>query len=95
MLSEVRDVNHSPALAAARETFLAWRFYHQFRSDADSPMRRPRVGFWSPVLAHDGSNLAATLQTIRESGKEGELDEVIDIAFPGITWEAVDSEGKF
>jgi len=95
MLSEVRDANRFPALAAARETFLAWRFYHQFRSDADSPMRRPRVGFWSPVLAHDGSNLAATLQTIRESGKERELDDIIDQAFPGISWDAVDAEGRF
>ncbi|GAA5130469.1 AAA family ATPase [Luteolibacter yonseiensis] len=95
MLSEVRDANRFPALAAARETFLAWRFYHQFRSDADSPMRRPRVGFWSPVLTHDGANLAATLQTIRESGKGAELDEIVDQAFPGIGWEAVDAEGRF
>lgn len=95
MLSEVRDLITYPALAAVRETFLAWRFYHQFRSDADSPMRRPQVGFWSPVLAHDGSNLAATLQSIHESGKGGRLDEIIGSAFPETDWDAVDSEGKF
>jgi predicted ATPase len=95
MLSEVRDAISYPALAAARETFLAWRFYHQFRSDVDSPMRRPRVGFWSPVLAHDGVNLAATLQSIRESGKGGRLDEIIRSAFSGAEWSAVDGQGKF
>jgi len=95
MLSEVRDAIRFPALAAARETFLAWRFYHQFRTDADSPMRRPRIGFWSPVLSHDGSNLAATLQTIAESGKELELDAIIESAFPGLGWAAVDGAGRF
>lgn len=95
MLSELRDAIQFPALSAAREIFLSWRFYHQFRTDADSPMRRPRVGFWSPVLSHDGSNLAATLQTIRESGKGGELDEIISSAFPEIDWQAVDGNGRF
>jgi predicted ATPase len=74
---------------------LAWRFYHQFRTDIDSPMRRQQIGFWSPVLSHDGSNLAATLQTIRESGKGDELDEVLESAFPGSLWHAVDEIGKF
>jgi len=95
MLSEVRDAISYPALSAARETFLSWRFYHQFRSDADSPMRRPQVGFWSPVLAHDGSNLAATLQSIRESGKGMRLDEIIGSAFPDSTWDTVDGQGTF
>ncbi len=95
ILSEVRDAISYPALAAARETFLAWRFYHQFRSDADSPMRRPQVGFWSPVLAHDGSNLAATLRSIHESGKGERLDGIIRSAFPETEWGAVDGQGKF
>lgn len=95
MLSEVRDSISYPALAAAREIFLSWRFYHQFRSDADSPMRRTQVGFWSPVLSHDGANLAATLQSIRESGKGWRLDEIINSAFPETDWDAVDGQGKF
>ncbi len=95
MLSEVRDSIQHPALAAARETFLSWRFYHQFRTDADSPMRRPQVGFWSPVLAHDGRNLAATLQSIRESGKADRLDGIVETAFPGLSWSAVDGRGTF
>jgi len=95
MLAEMRDAIRFPVVSAARETFLAWRFYHQFRTDMDSPMRRSQIGFWSPVLAHDGSNLAATLQTIRESGKSNELDEIIATALPEIGWDAVDGQGSF
>ncbi|MCW1884074.1 AAA family ATPase [Luteolibacter flavescens] len=95
MLSEVRDGLRYPALTAVRETFLAWRFYHHFRVDPDSPLRRPRVGFWSPVLAGDGTNLAATLQSIAESGREAVLDQVVEKAFPGSRWRAVDDQGRF
>lgn len=95
MLSEVRDATRFPALAAAREILLGWRFYHQFRTDPESPMRRPRVGSWSPVLEHDGANLASNLQSIAESGWQEELDETIDAAFPGTRWRAVDDAGGF
>ncbi len=95
MLAEVRDGTRFPALAAAREILLSWRFYHQFRTDADSPMRRARIGFWSPVLSHDGSNLAATLRSIAESGRREILDETLAAAFPGCEWRAVDDSGGF
>ena len=37
MLSEVRDGAHYPAVLAARETLLSWRFYYHFATDARSP----------------------------------------------------------
>jgi predicted ATPase len=95
MLAEVRDGLRYPALTATREILLRWRFYHQFRTDADSPMRRPRIGFWSPVLGHDGANLAATLQSIREARLGETIDEMVDAAFPGTEWRAVDDTGGF
>lgn len=95
MLSEIRDGIRFPALSAAREILLGWRFYHQFRTDPDSPLRRPRIGSWSPVLAHDGSNLAAALQSIAESGRRAQLDEALEAAFPGTSWQAVDESGGF
>jgi len=95
MLAEVRDGTSYPALTATREILLRWRFYHQFRSDADSPMRRPQVGFHSPVLAHDGSNLAATLQSINEADQRGSIDEAVESAFPGTNWRAVDDNLRF
>ena len=95
MLSEVRDGIRFPALSAAREILLSWRFYHQFRTDADSAIRRPQVGSWSPILAHDGVNLAANLQSIAESGRKALLDEVLNSAFPNTQWRAVDDNGAF
>lgn len=95
MLAEVRDGIRFPALAATREVLLGWRFYHQFRTDPDSPMRRPRIGSWSPVLAHDGSNLAATLQSIKEADLRGVIDDAVKSAFPGTQWRAVDDHGTF
>lgn len=95
MLGEVRDGARYPGLAAAREILLSWRFYHQFRTDADSLLRRPVVGACSPILAHDGANLAATLQTIEEMGNRDELESAIHGAFPGIEWRCVDDSGRF
>lgn len=94
MLSELRDNTRYTALSAVRFTLMDWRFYHQFRSDADSPLRRPLVGFWSPVLSHDGSNLAATLQTIIESAK-CDLSAIVAEAFPEMEWSAVAGDGRF
>lgn len=95
MISELRDGIRYPAVAAARESLLAWRFYHHFRTDADSPLRRPRLGSWSPVLAHDGSNLAATLQTIIEASNEDVLRAAIHSAFPDMGWSPTDETGAF
>ncbi len=66
-----------------RQEFLSWRFYHQFRTDADAPLRHPQVGVRSPLLGHDGRDLAAALQTIVEVGNRPALHESIDRAFPG------------
>ncbi len=95
MISELRDGIRHPAVAAARETLLSWRFYHQFRTDADSPLRMPRLGSWSPVLAHDGTNLAATLQTIIEASHGETLQAAIHSAFPDMGWSPVDETGAF
>ncbi|MCB1131340.1 MAG: AAA family ATPase [Verrucomicrobiae bacterium] len=95
MLCELRDGTRHPAVVAARETILGWRFYHHFRTDADSPIRRPQLGSWSPVLAHDGSNLAATLQTIVESGGGDVLHAAIESAFDEIRWSPADDTDAF
>ncbi|TLD69707.1 recombinase RecF [Phragmitibacter flavus] len=95
MLSEIRDAARYPGLAAAREILLSWRFYHQFRTDADSALRRPVIGSWSPVLSHDGANLAATLQTIVEARRGEPLDEIVENAFPETRWRACDDQDRF
>jgi predicted ATPase len=66
-----------------RERMRNWRFYDSPRADVDAPARRPQVGTHTPVLASDGADLAAALQTIREIGPSAELDRRIEDAFPG------------
>jgi len=61
----------------------AWRFYDHFRTDATAPARLPQIGTHTPVLSHDGADLAAALQTIREIGDGPAVDEAIEDAFPG------------
>lgn len=89
-LGRLEDPSRYPALDAVRRTFGEWRFYHDFRTDAGSPLRRPCVAVASPTLASDGANLAAvfaTLDAIR--GDTADLDEVVGTAFPGASLEIV------
>lgn len=73
-----------PEIAAVRYAIANWRFYHGFRTDPDSPLRRPSMAITSPTLDADGSNLAAVFATIRHIREETvDLDEAIDRAFPG------------
>jgi predicted ATPase len=46
-------------------------------------MRRPQPGVWTEILSHDGTDLAAALQTIREDEGPARLDEAIEQIFPG------------
>lgn len=72
-----------PEVFQLRETIRRWRFYDHFRSDAEAPARQPQLGTRTPVLHHDGRDLAAALQTIREVGDREALDAAIEDAFPG------------
>ena len=48
-----------------------------------SPLRFPQIGVQTSVLSHDGSDLAAALETIVEIGDEAGLNERIADAFRG------------
>ncbi|MFB9688488.1 AAA family ATPase [Amycolatopsis plumensis] len=87
MLSEFADPRACPELLVLRERIRSWRFYDHFRTDAGAPARQSRIGTRTPVLSHDGADLAAALQTIIEVGRAAELAEVVDAAFPGSTVE--------
>ncbi|MDO5285663.1 MAG: AAA family ATPase [Actinomycetia bacterium] len=89
------DPARYPELAAVRAEVTSWRFYDPVRADPLSPARRPQVGTWSPVLDHDGENLAAALQTIRESTTADLLEAAVDRAFPGSRLEVTESDGWF
>ena len=71
-------------IALVRDSLVAWRFFHGFRTDADSPLRRPSRAVTAPSLASDGSNLGAVLATLHYiRGDRVDLDRAIEDAFPG------------
>lgn len=73
-----------PEIGIVRDSLAAWRFYHGFRTDADSALRRPSRAVTAPMLASDGSNLGAVFATLRHiRGDTVDLDRAIADAFPG------------
>jgi predicted ATPase len=83
-LARLQDPSRYPGLDLVRRTLLEWRFYHGFRTDPASPLRRPCVAVSSPTLASDGANLAAVFATLSEIRQDTvELDEAVSSAFPG------------
>ncbi|VVJ19376.1 Split AAA-ATPase protein PA0787 [Amycolatopsis camponoti] len=94
MLSEFADPRACPELLVVRERIRSWRFYDHFRTDASAPAREPRIGTRTPVLSHDGADLAAALQTIIEVGRAAELASLVDAAFPGSRLSVVSTEGS-
>jgi len=83
LLENAGDRHQSPEAWALRRRLRDWRFYADFRTDRDAPARAERPATRTPILHHDGHDLGAALQTIREVGDADRLDEAIDDAFPG------------
>ena len=83
LFDQVGSFRTSPEVMQLREFIRRWRFYDHFRSDADAPARQPQLGTRTPVLHHDGRDLAAALQTIIEIGDPEALQVAISDAFPG------------
>ncbi len=95
MLASVADPHRAPEMLAVREAVRGWRFYDYFRTDSDSPARAAQIGTLAPVLHHDGSNLAAALQTIREIRSDEALTAAIEDAFPGSRLAVEAQNGRF
>ena len=83
MLFQIADPNNAPEILMMREIIRSWRFYEQLRTDADAPCRVPRLGTRTPVLSHDGADVAAAIQTIMEIGDADEVAKAVSAAFPG------------
>jgi len=92
MLSEFADPRQAPEVLRVREQVRSWRFYDHVRTDATAPARASQIGTRTPVMSHDGADVAAALQTIREIGNADALEQAIDLAFPG-SRVTVESEG--
>ncbi|BBY29122.1 AAA family ATPase [Mycolicibacterium sediminis] len=94
VLAEYAHAGALPELAAVRDRLRGWRFYDGFRVDADAPARQPRVGTRTPVLAADGADLAAAVQTIVEAGFD-DLARAVADAFDGATLGVSVTDGLF
>jgi len=95
VFGQIADPERAPEVLTLRETIRGWRFYDHFRSDAQSPARLPQLGTRTPVLSHDGRDLAAAWQTIREIGDAAALDAAVADAFPGASVDIAENEGRF
>lgn len=95
MMTHAADPRGVPELLMLRERMRSWRFYDHLRTDPMAPARRTQIGTRTTVLASDGSDIAAALQTIKEIGNPDALEEAIEDAFPGSSLEIFESEGSF
>ena len=94
ILSEIGDPRRAPEALRVRDTMRSWRFYDHFPTHRNAPARQPVVATRTPVLAPDGRDLAAALETIREIGDGPALAAAIDDAFPGATLRSRASDGR-
>ena len=83
MVTHWADGGDGLELLALRERMRGWRFYDDLRTDRDAPARRPQVGTFTPVLAGDGGDIGAAIQTIFEIGEREALADTIADAFDG------------
>jgi len=95
MMTHISDPRNAPEVVALREFIRRWRFYDHFRTDAESPVRTPQVGTWTPVLGDDGSDLASAIQTIREMEGAAVVAAAVEDAFPGSRLEVQNTDGRF
>lgn len=83
-LTALQDAVRFPEIQIVRQAMAAWRFHHDFRTDAASSLRRPCLAVTTPTLASDGSDLAAVFATLTHIRQDtADLDDAIDRAFPG------------
>ena len=95
VLSQLAEPHRYPVLSTLRERLRRWRFYHQIRTDAESPLRAVQIGTRTPVLAHDGHDLASALQTIVENGDGAALAQAVEEAFDGARLQITSESARF
>lgn len=96
IFTQATDPEKAPEILSLKDQIKGWRFYDHFRSDAEAPARLPQLGTRTPVLHHDGRDLAAALQTIIEIGDVDALNDAVSDAFPGSSIKIeVQSDGRF
>ncbi len=78
------DAGRYPEISTLRHVIGQWRFFHGFRSDTGSPLRRPCLAITAPMLDEDGANIAAVLATLAHTRQDTvDLDRAVHDAFEG------------
>lgn len=95
VLAQLAEPHRFPLLSSLRARFQDWRFHHHFDTSPGSAIREPQVGIRTPVLAHDGRDLAAALETIRDIGDAKSLARHIADAFDGARLDVQAPEARF
>jgi predicted ATPase len=83
IFSQIGDPEEFHYLYTLRELVARWTFYHEFRTDAGSPLRRPPLQTLPTRLDEDGGNLGPMLYLIQERGEADMMQTIIASAFPG------------
>jgi len=83
VLSALREPHKFPELSVLRMELINWRFYHEFRTDMNSPIRQPQVATLTTVMSNDATDLVAALATIMAVGDNKALANCVGAAFPG------------
>jgi predicted ATPase len=94
MMEIIADPGRAAEVLTLRDQIRSWRFYDHFRTDPEAPARQLQIATYTPVLAHDGADLAAALQTIREIGDAAALSHAISDAFPGAELDVLGDGGR-
>lgn len=94
-LATLKDIARYPEIEEVRRMLQDWRFYHAFRTDKASPIRKPNLALTTPSLSSDGRDLAAVLATLYFiRGEAPEVDSAIEDAFPGAKLVPIIEEGR-
>jgi predicted ATPase len=94
MMDMIADPQRAAEVVTLRDQIRTWRFYDHFRTDAEAPARQLQIGTYTPVLSHDGRDLAAALQTIFEIGDAAALNTAVADAFPGANIHIAEQNGR-
>ncbi|MCA1401907.1 AAA family ATPase [Bradyrhizobium sp. BRP56] len=94
-LADFLDGKACPEIDLIRNSLQSWRFYHDFRTDPGSPIRKPCLAITTPSLSADGSDLAAALATLSAIRQDAvDLQDAIEDAFPGAELQAWADNGR-
>ncbi|MGY3498731.1 AAA family ATPase [Bradyrhizobium sp. USDA 4502] len=94
-LADFLDGKACPEIDLIRNSLQSWRFYHDFRTDPGSPIRKPCLAITTPSLSADGSDLAAALATLSAIRQDAvDLQDAIEDAFPGAELRAWAENGR-